>query len=202
MLSCSSLRLAAAVARRSAAAAPSSRCFAVSSANGGGHVSINEIAEGREYTNPKIGDREIVGFGATGNENYFDRRDFPYPALRWKSPKAPGVPELREKELGDWKNLTLDEKKALYRASFCQTYAEFVLNDKGQWKLWIGGVLIGLAFSLWLWFFCKLFVYKPLPDTFSPEGQLARLRYEIAIRKDPIQGISSKWDYEKDQWKE
>ena len=32
--------------------------------------------------------------------------------------------KLREKEKGDWKKLTLAEKKVLYRASFCQTIAE------------------------------------------------------------------------------
>jgi hypothetical protein len=32
--------------------------------------------------------------------------------------------KLREKEKGDWKKLTLAEKKQLYRASFCQTIAE------------------------------------------------------------------------------
>jgi len=34
------------------------------------------------------------------------------------------VLKLREKEKGDWKKLTLAEKKVLYRASFCQTIAE------------------------------------------------------------------------------
>ena len=32
--------------------------------------------------------------------------------------------KLREKEKGDWKKLTVAEKKVLYRASFCQTIAE------------------------------------------------------------------------------
>ena len=32
--------------------------------------------------------------------------------------------KLREKEKGDWKKLTIAEKKQLYRASYCQTMAE------------------------------------------------------------------------------
>ena len=40
---------------------------------------------------------------------------------------------LREKEKGDWKKLTLEEKKTLYRASFCQTFAEMEAGD-GDWK--------------------------------------------------------------------
>jgi len=188
-------------AARQIAVSGNVRCFSVTATQAGGHLSVNETAVGREYTHPKIGDREIVGWGFNGGENYLDRPDFPYPAIRWKSPNAPGVPELRQKELGDWKALTMDEKKGLYRASFCQTFSEFKLNKKGDWKLTFGVMFMGLAFSLWMWFFCKVFVYKPVPDSFSDEGRLARLRYDIAIRKDPVQGIASKWDYEKDQWK-
>lgn len=177
------------------------RCFSATTSNAGGHMSVAETAVGREYTHPRIGDREIVGWGINGNEGYVDRPDFPYPAIRWKSPNAPGVPELRQKELGDWKALSMDEKKALYRASFCQNFPEFKNMRNGLWKVWVGGALAGLSVSLWLWFFCKIFVYNPLPDSFSEEGRLARLRFDIAIRKDPVQGIASKWDYEKDQWK-
>jgi len=180
----------------------STRPLSVTAAQAGGHMSLADTGTTREYTHPRIGDREIVGWGATGGENYFDRSDFPYPAIRWKSPNAPGVPELRQKELGDWKELTMEEKKGLYRASFCQTFVEFENCKAGVWKYWGGGALIGLSLSLLLWFFCKCKVYNPLPKSFSYEGRLERLKWDIAIRKDPIQGISSKWDYEKDQWKE
>lgn len=37
--------------------------------------------------------------------------DFPYPAIRFKEVKGEIAP-LWEKQKGDWKNLTLDEKKA------------------------------------------------------------------------------------------
>lgn len=197
MLSSSRVLMAA----RQMACRSNARCFSVTVIQAGGHASVAETAVGREYTHPKIGDREIVGWGYNGGENYLDKVDFPYPAIRWKSPNAPGVPELREKELGDWKAMTMDEKKALYRASFCQTFSEFKLNKAGDWKMCLGIAFMGFAFSLWMWIFCKIFVYKPAPDSFSDEGRLARLRYDIAIRKDPVQGIASKWDYEKDQWK-
>jgi len=188
-------------AMRQAATRNSLRCFSATASKAGGHMSVSETAVGREYTHPRIGDREIVGWGINGSESYIDRPDFPYPAIRWKSPNAPGVPELRQKELGDWKALSMDEKKALYRASFCQTFPEFLNHRKGEWKLWFGTAIGFLSLALWLWFFCKLYVYKPLPSSFSEEGKLATLRYEIAIRKDPVTGIASRWDYEKDQWK-
>lgn len=34
---------------------------------------------------PKIGNREVVGFGYNGGLNYDDRVDFPMPAIRYKS---------------------------------------------------------------------------------------------------------------------
>ena len=44
---------------------------------------------------------------------------------------------LREKEKGDWKKLAKEEKKVLYRASFCQTLAE-VEAPTGEWKSVVG----------------------------------------------------------------
>jgi len=181
---------------------PAGRPFSVSASKAGGHISINETAEGREYTHPKIGDREIVGWGCHGHHCYVDRTDFPYPAIRWKGPSAPGVAELRKKELGDWKELSLEDKKALYRASFRQTFSEYHRNEDGSWKYMVGGTLLGLSFSLFMWYFCKLYVYNPVPESMTLEGRLRTLRYEIAIRKDPIDGLASRWDYDKDQWKE
>ena len=37
---------------------------------------------------------------------------------------TPEILKLREKEKGDWKKMTIPEKKALYRAAYCQTIAE------------------------------------------------------------------------------
>jgi cytochrome c oxidase subunit 4 len=55
---------------------------------------------------------------------------------------------LREKEKGDWKKLTSDEKKSLYRASFCQTFAE-VEAPTGEWKGIIGLALAIISTGLW-----------------------------------------------------
>lgn len=62
------------------------------------------------YGRAKIGSREVVGYGLNGAYEYFERMDFPYPAIRFREIKGDLVP-LKEKEKGDWKNLTLDEKK-------------------------------------------------------------------------------------------
>merc|ERR1711890_171357 len=87
-----------------------------------------------------IGTREIVGYGANGEVTYIDSVMAPFPAIRFKEDKGE-IAVLREKEKGDWKKLTLEEKKVLYRASFCQTLAE-IEAPTGEWKSILGWALI------------------------------------------------------------
>lgn len=56
---------------------------------------------------------------------------------------------LHEKEKGDWKKLTLDEKKQLYRASFRLTYAEMEAPT-GRWKSYFGWAMVWQSCALWL----------------------------------------------------
>ncbi|EFA07496.1 cytochrome c oxidase subunit IV isoform X1 [Tribolium castaneum] len=146
-----------------------------------------------------IGNREIVGFGFNGQPNYADRVDFPLPAIRWKE-NTPDIQALREKEKGDWRKLTIEEKKALYRASFCQTFAE-MKAPTGEWKSIVGISFVLVAIALWGFYGMKTFVYAPLPESFNEENRRAQLRRIIDLQINPVQGLSSKWDYEKDDWK-
>ena len=59
---------------------------------------------------PRIGNREIVGYGLKGKPEYFDMVMFPCPSIRWEA-DTPELAELRKKEKGDWKQLTIQEKK-------------------------------------------------------------------------------------------
>jgi len=146
-----------------------------------------------------IGNREVVGYGINGEPGYMDRIDFPMPALRWKENTA-DVLALREKEKGDWRKLSAEEKKALYRAAFCQTFAEFTAPT-GEWKSIVGCTLFLTACGIWLYIFLKLFVYSPLPSSFSEDRRRAQLRRMLDIQVNPIEGVSSLWDQEKDEWK-
>ncbi|XP_076269106.1 cytochrome c oxidase subunit 4 isoform 1, mitochondrial-like [Rhynchophorus ferrugineus] len=146
-----------------------------------------------------IGKREIVGFGFNGEPSYVDRNDFPFPAIRWKEPNA-DILALREKEKGDWSKLSVEEKKALYRASFRQTFAEFQAPT-GEWKYIVGTGLLILSLGFWSYFGLKAFVYSPLPDSFKKENREAQLARMLDLQVNPIEGISSKWDYEKNEWK-
>lgn len=62
------------------------------------------------YGRSKIGSREVVGFGLSGEYSYADRMDFPCPAIRFREVKG-DLTALKEKEKGDWKKLSVDEKK-------------------------------------------------------------------------------------------
>ncbi|XP_029835971.2 cytochrome c oxidase subunit 4 isoform 1, mitochondrial [Ixodes scapularis] len=147
----------------------------------------------------RIGKREVVGYGMNGEYVYIDQPEFPMPAIRYKEPTAE-IEKLREKEKGDWKNLSLEEKKALYRFSFCQTYAEMKAS-RNEWKPIVAGVLTTLGVTLWVWIFLKKFVYGPLPESCSPAAKEAQLKRMIDLRVNPIDGVASKWDYENNRWK-
>lgn len=103
----------------------------------------------------KIGTREVVGHGWNGQASYQDRVDFPMPAVRFRE-DTPEIKNLRQKEKGDWKKLSVEEKKALYRASFCQTFSEMKAGS-GEWKKHIGMVFIFISLGIWASILMHLF---------------------------------------------
>lgn len=137
-----------------------------------------------------IGNRDVVGPGHNGTLSYIDRMDYPMPAVRFRA-NTPDVLALREKEKGDWKKLTIEEKKALYRASYCETFAE-MNAPTGDWKFCLAISLIISSAAVWYYMFCRLYVYPPLPESFSEESRLAQLDRMLALEINPITGISSK----------
>ncbi|KAF7988948.1 hypothetical protein HCN44_007258 [Aphidius gifuensis] len=136
--------------------------------------------------NVKYGNREVVGFGLNGEASYLDLEDFPYPAIRYKE-ITPDIQALKEKEKGDWKKLSTNEKKELYRASFCQTFAE-IDAPTGEWKSITGCAAFGIGIALWIFILLKTYVYPPLPHTFSREWQLATYDRLVKLDANPIWG--------------
>lgn len=172
----------------------SSRIFLSQSARRMGYMTDRD-----PYWLERIGNREMVGFGFNGLPVYADRSDFPFPAIRYKEVSGE-VLGIFEKQKGDWHLLTKNEKKTLYRANFCQTFAEMDAPT-GEWMRIIGYGLIFCSFSLWFVMFLHLCVYDPKPHTFFPNNIRAQLRRRIDIQANPIFGLSSNWDYEKCDWK-
>ena len=149
----------------------------------------------------KIGNREVVGPSVIGQDEYFDRIDQPCPPIRFKEP-TDEIIALREKEKGSWKALTIDEKKKLYRYSFCQTFKEMEAPNCEGRKI-VGTVMMLISVPLILYTIAKNTVFPPLPDSLSDAGKKKLIRWYIDSRTDPMDGgISSKWDYEKNEWKE
>lgn len=138
----------------------------------------------------RIGNRDIVGHGYNGEATYLDRADFPMPAIRFK-PNTPDIMALREKEKGDWKKLSIEEKKTLYRASYRQTFSEFQAPT-GDTRATFGLALIGVSFSIWIIYFLKTFAYPPLPETFDDEHRLAQLERMKILEINPITGLTAK----------
>ncbi|XP_037960386.1 cytochrome c oxidase subunit 4 isoform 1, mitochondrial [Teleopsis dalmanni] len=151
------------------------------------------------HTLEKIGKREIVGFGWNGDPVYYDRVDYPMPAVRFREPNNE-INALRQKEKLDWKKLSMQEKKALYRASFCQTFAE-VKAPTGEWKMHIGMMLLFGSAAIWVCMLMNIFVYDPLPVTFDEPHQKAQLERMLDLEVNPVTGLSSQWDYENKKWK-
>ncbi|XP_034947294.1 cytochrome c oxidase subunit 4 isoform 1, mitochondrial-like [Chelonus insularis] len=140
----------------------------------------------------KIGNREIVGYGVNGEPTYLDLFDYPFPAVRFRE-ITPDLQVLKEKEKGDWKKLTLDEKKMLYRASFCQTFAELDAPT-GEWKFIIGCGCIGISIALWMFIMLKLYAYPPLPPSVSEEAQIEQFKRIRLLDINPIWGINKRPD--------
>ncbi|XP_071558827.1 cytochrome c oxidase subunit 4 isoform 1, mitochondrial [Temnothorax nylanderi] len=141
-------------------------------------------------TMEKVGNRDVVGFGYNGEPTYLDRVDFPCPAVRWKE-NTSDIMALREKEKGDWKKLSIEEKKALYRASFRQTFSEMDAPT-GEWKGIMGMCLLVVSGGMWLYLYFKAFAYPPLPETFSLERRLAQLDRMKKLDMNPIDGLCAR----------
>ncbi|XP_039961473.1 cytochrome c oxidase subunit 4 isoform 1, mitochondrial-like [Bactrocera tryoni] len=147
----------------------------------------------------RIGKREIVGYGWNGSPCYHDRLDYPMPAVRFREPD-PEICALREKETGDWRKLSIDEKKQLYRYSFRKTFAE-MKAPTSDWKFSLGAALIAVSIGIWLSQSYAHGIYPEYPETFDEKRRSAQLKRMIALEVNPVTGLASKWDYEKDRWK-
>uniref|UniRef100_A0A8C5MTK1 Cytochrome c oxidase subunit 4 n=1 Tax=Leptobrachium leishanense TaxID=445787 RepID=A0A8C5MTK1_9ANUR len=132
---------------------------------------------------------------------YSDQREHPLPDVPFLTDLTPQQKALKVKETGPWNQLTKEEKLALYRISFCQSYKEMKAGSGSEWKTIVGGVLYFLAVTgLYLWW-QRVYVYGPVPHTLSPEWIEVQTQRMIDMRTNPVTGMSSKWDYANNQWK-
>ncbi|EGT35248.1 hypothetical protein CAEBREN_13012 [Caenorhabditis brenneri] len=161
----------------------------------------SRLSGGQEfYWGPeKAAGRELVGYGANGDNIYQDRLDYWYPAIRFRKEDSVIAP-IRAKEQADWKNLSAEEKKLLYRYSFRQTLSEFEAPT-GYWKV-IGAVILSvLGLCTYYAVLLNVYVYPELPPTFQNEYKEAQVERALVLEKGQFLGAPVKYDYENQKWK-
>ncbi|WKX89406.1 hypothetical protein Q1695_008790 [Nippostrongylus brasiliensis] len=147
----------------------------------------------------KAAGREYVGFGVSGDNIYSDRLDYWYPAIRFRK-EDDIISPIRKKELGDWKNLTNEEKKLLYRYSFKQTLAEFEAPS-GYWKVIASAVLCVISLATLYSVFLNVYVFPEIPPTLSNEYKEAAVKRALVLEKGNFLGAPKYYDYENKKWK-
>ncbi|TRY83001.1 hypothetical protein DNTS_003980 [Danionella cerebrum] len=131
---------------------------------------------------------------------YSDDRINPLPEIRYVQQLSAEQERLKEKEKGPWSHLTKEEKIALYRLSFNLSYFE-MKQSSAEWRTVLGIVLFSLGFAGLIIIWQRKYVYGPYPHTFNYEYKQKELQRMLDMKMNPIQGVSSKWDYEKKEWK-
>jgi len=143
-----------------------------------------------------IGDRERVGIGS--NWYYQDLESRPLPTIRWR-PETKEIQALRAKSFSQ---LSVEEKKTLYRHDFRLSFVEMGLQDSGEWKFEFGLLLALLGFSyLFITMTKRLVIWYSTIDTTTDEYKTRMLERWIAEGMGKVEGIASHWDYETGDWK-
>ncbi|XP_029463930.1 cytochrome c oxidase subunit 4 isoform 1, mitochondrial [Rhinatrema bivittatum] len=131
---------------------------------------------------------------------YFDNRAVPLPDAMYVQQLTDVQKLLKEKEKGSWTTLSSDEKVEIYHIKFKETFAEMHKGTQ-EWKTVIGGILFFLGFTSLIVLWQRTFVFGPVPHTFSDEWVERQTKKMLDMRINPVQGMSSKWDYDKKEWK-
>ncbi|XP_078527161.1 cytochrome c oxidase subunit 4 isoform 1, mitochondrial isoform X1 [Lissotriton helveticus] len=131
---------------------------------------------------------------------YEDSRATPLPDVAFVSQLTAEQTALKEKEKGSWTSLNNSEKLELYRIKFNATYAQ-MNQGSSEWKTICGGALffVGLTALIVMW--QRKYVFGDVPHTFSDDWIEKQTKRMLDMRVNPIEGFSSKWDYEKNEWK-
>lgn len=131
---------------------------------------------------------------------YSDHRATPLPEICYLEDLSPELKSLKEKEKGAWASLSAKDKVALYHIKFNQTYAD-MNKGSSEWKTAIGGTLIFIGLTAFIILWQRKYVFGEIPHTLSDDWIAMQTKRMLDMRMNPVEGFSSNWDYEKNEWK-
>uniref|UniRef100_U3DBM8 Cytochrome c oxidase subunit 4 n=1 Tax=Callithrix jacchus TaxID=9483 RepID=U3DBM8_CALJA len=132
--------------------------------------------------------------------SYMDRRDYPLPDVAHVRHLSASQKALKEKEKASWSSLSVDEKVELYRIQFKESFAE-MNRGSNEWKTVVGAAMFFIGITAILIILEKRYVYGPLPHTFDKEWVAMQTKRMLDLKVNPVDGLDSKWDYDKKVWK-
>ncbi|KFO31496.1 Cytochrome c oxidase subunit 4 isoform 2, mitochondrial [Fukomys damarensis] len=132
--------------------------------------------------------------------NYYAQRSYPMPDEPFCTELSAEQRALKEKEKGSWTQLSHAEKVALYRIRFHETFAE--MNRRSQeWKTVMGCVFFFIGTTALLIWWQRVYVFPQKPITLTDEWKARQLQRILDMKGNPVQGLASRWDYERKEWK-
>ncbi|XP_025068025.1 cytochrome c oxidase subunit 4 isoform 2, mitochondrial isoform X2 [Alligator sinensis] len=131
---------------------------------------------------------------------YMDKRNHPLPDVPYHRDLSADEKALTEKQKGSWKELSNEEKVALYHIKFCQTYAE-MNRPSNEWKTVLGVTFMFLGFTGLILAWQRYYVMPDKPHTLSDEWKAKQLKRMLDMRMNPVEGLATQWDYDKNEWK-
>ena len=142
-----------------------------------------------------------VGPDPNINMEFYESRTTPLPVF----PRTVGfegeLKVLKEKEKGDWKNLSNEERMDLYNLYFSMSMAD-MCRDTDEYKSVAGVVMILISFTLLIHWFIHVYVLPPYVESaVDPEWVQAAIKKQLQFHAGPVTGYASMWDYENNCWK-
>ncbi|XP_060252998.1 cytochrome c oxidase subunit 4 isoform 2, mitochondrial isoform X3 [Ovis aries] len=132
--------------------------------------------------------------------NYHAQRSYPMPDEPFCMELNAEQRALKEKEKGSWTQLSHAEKVALYRLQFHETFAE-MNRRSNEWKTVMGCVFFFCGFTGLLIWWQRVYVFPKKPITLTDEWKAQQLQRTLDMKGNPVQGLASRWDYERKEWK-
>ncbi|CAD7669520.1 unnamed protein product [Nyctereutes procyonoides] len=153
--------------------------------------------------------------------NYHAQRSYPMPDEPFCTELNAEQRALKEKEKGSWTQLSHAEKVAwyilgmdipkalaspqlhlppVYRLQFHETFAE-MNRRSNEWKTVMGCVFFFFGFTALLIWWQRVYVFPKKPITLMDEWKAQQLQRILDMKGNPVQGLASRWDYEKKEWK-